>query len=79
MKKGNTKKLIRNFIVFVGLIFLTLWVILKDQSITDIIMRAANIIRAQYIRSVICILDSARKEISAAAGSPSTATSIMPA
>ena len=36
MKKGSTKTLIRNFILFIALIVLTLWVILKDQSITAI-------------------------------------------
>ena len=36
MKNDNIKKMIRNFIVFILLIFLTLWVILKDQSITEI-------------------------------------------
>ena len=36
MKKGSTKTLIRNFMLFIALILLTLWVILKDQSITAI-------------------------------------------
>lgn len=43
MKQGNIKKLIRNFIVFILLIFLTLWVILKDQSITEIIQVLDNV------------------------------------
>ena len=55
MKKGNTKKLIRNFIVFVGLIFLTLWVILKDQSITEILDVLDNV-RMQYVViGIICM------------------------
>ena len=48
MKKGNIKKLIRNFIVFVGLIFLTLWVILKDQSVTEILDVLDNV-KIQFV------------------------------
>ena len=55
MKKGNTKKIIRNFIVFVGLIFLTLWVILKDQSITEIIDVLDNVKMQYVIIGIICM------------------------
>lgn len=48
MKQGNIKKLIRNFIVFILLIFLTLWMILKDQSITEII-NVLNDVKIQYV------------------------------
>ena len=55
MKKGNIKKLIRNFIVFVGLIFLTLWVILKDQSITEILDVLDNVKIQFVIIGIICM------------------------
>ena len=55
MKKGNTKKLIRNFIVFVGLIFLTLWVILKDQSITEIVDVLDNVKMQYVIIGIVCM------------------------
>ena len=49
MKQGNIKKLIRNFIVFILLIFLTLWMILKDQSITEII----NVLNAVLLSQIM--------------------------
>ena len=55
MKMGNTKKLIRNFIVFVGLILLTLWVILKDQSITEILDVLENVKMQYVIVGIICM------------------------
>ena len=55
MKKGNIKKLIRNFIVFVGLIFLTLWVILKDQSVTEILDVLDNVKIQFVIIGIICM------------------------
>ena len=55
MKKGNIKKLIRNFIVFVGLIFLTLWVILKDQSITEILDILDNVKMQYVIIGIVCM------------------------
>ena len=55
MKNGNIKKLIRNFIVFVGLIFLTLWVILKDQSITDILDVLDNVKMQYVIIGIVCM------------------------
>ena len=55
MKKGNTKKLIRNFIVFVILIFLTLWVILKDQSITEILEILDNVKMQYVVIGIICM------------------------
>ena len=48
MKSNSIKKLIRNFTVFIALIFLTLWIILKDQSITDILDVLDNV-KMQYI------------------------------
>ena len=47
MDKG-TKKLIKNIIVFLALILVTLWVILKDQSITEIISVFDNV-KFQYV------------------------------
>lgn len=55
MKNGNIKKLIRNFIVFVGLIFLTLWIILKDQSITEILDVLDNVKIQFVIIGIICM------------------------
>ena len=56
MKSGNNvKKIIRNFLLFIVLIFLTLWVILKDQSIMDIISAFDNV-KWQYILvGIICM------------------------
>ena len=55
MKKGNTKKMIRNFGIFIALIILTLWVILKDQSITEIIDVFSNV-KMQYVYiGIICM------------------------
>ena len=48
MKNSNIKKLIRNFVVFIFLIVLTLWVILKDQSITEI-LDVLNNVKMQYV------------------------------
>lgn len=36
MKNNNTKKMVRNFILFALLIFLTLWIMLKDQDAGEI-------------------------------------------
>ena len=55
MKKGSIKKLIRNFIVFVGLIFLTLWVILKDQSITEILDVLNNVTMKYVYIGIACM------------------------
>ena len=55
MKDNSTAKLIRNFIFFVALIFFTLWVILKDQSITEIVGVFDNV-KIQYIFiGIICM------------------------
>mgnify|MGYP002626241662 CR=1 FL=1 len=48
MKDNSTKKLIRNFFIFITLILVTLWVILKDQSITEIISVFDNV-KPQYV------------------------------
>lgn len=48
MKSNSTKKLIRNFFIFIALILITLWVILKDQSITEIISVFDNV-KGQYV------------------------------
>ena len=55
MKKGSIKKIIRNFIVFVGLIFLTLWVILKDQSITEILDVLNNVTMKYVYIGIACM------------------------
>ena len=53
---NNIKKLIRNFIFFIALILLTLWVILKDQSITEII-RVFDNVKPQFILAgIICMV-----------------------
>lgn len=44
----NTKSIIKNFILFMLLICLTLWIILKDQSITEILKVFENI-KIQYV------------------------------
>ena len=52
---GSTKKLVRNFVVFIALILLTLWVILKDQIITDI-LDVYKDVKMQYIFiGIICM------------------------
>ena len=56
MKNDNIKKMIRNFVVFILLIFLTLWVILKDQSITEI-LDVLNNVKNQYVFvGIICMV-----------------------
>ena len=56
MKNDNIKKMIRNFIVFILLIFLTLWVILKDQSITEI-FEVLNNVKIKYVFvGIICMI-----------------------
>ena len=53
---GSTKKLIRNFVVFVALILLTLWVILKDQSITEI-LDVYKDVKMQYVFiGILCMV-----------------------
>jgi len=53
---GSAKKIIRNFAVFVVLIFLTLWIILKDQSITEIINVYSNV-KMQYVYiGILCMV-----------------------
>ena len=53
---GSTKKLIRNFVVFVTLILLTLWVILKDQSITEI-LDVYKDVKMQYVLiGILCMV-----------------------
>ena len=55
MKDNSVKKLIRNILVFLVLILLTLWVILKDQSITEII-RVFDNVKWQYVWiGIICM------------------------
>ena len=53
---GSTKKLVRNFVVFVALILLTLWVILKDQSITEIVDVYKDV-KMQYVFiGILCMV-----------------------
>ena len=53
---GSTKKLVRNFVVFVALILLTLWVILKDQSITEI-LDVYKDVKMQYVLiGILCMV-----------------------
>ena len=53
---GSTKKLVRNFVVFVVLILLTLWVILKDQSITEIVDVYKDV-KMQYVFiGILCMM-----------------------
>ena len=55
MEKGSNKKLIRNFAVFIVLILVTLWVILKDQSIMDILVVLEDV-KIQYVFvGIICM------------------------
>lgn len=53
---GSTKKTIRNFAVFVVLILLTLWVILKDQSITEIIDVFSNVKMQFVFIGILCMV-----------------------
>lgn len=56
MKDNSTKKLIRNFFIFIVLIILTLWVILKDQSITEIVSVFDNV-KGQYVLiGILCMI-----------------------
>ena len=48
MEENSVKKLIRNIVFFLVLILLTLWVILKDQSISEII-KVFNDVKWQYV------------------------------
>lgn len=48
MEEKNTKKLVRNFAIFIALILLTLWVLLKDQSIEDILVVFRNV-KVQFV------------------------------
>ena len=53
---GSAKKTIRNFAVFVVLILLTLWVILKDQSITEIIDVFSNVKMQFVFIGILCMV-----------------------
>ena len=53
---GSTKKTIRNFAIFVVLILLTLWVILKDQSITEIIDVFSNVKMQFVFIGILCMV-----------------------
>ena len=53
---GSAKKTIRNFAVFVALILLTLWVILKDQSITEIIDVFSNVKMQFVFIGIFCMV-----------------------
>lgn len=53
---GSTKKTIKNFAVFVVLILLTLWVILKDQSITEIIDVFSNVKMQFVFIGILCMV-----------------------
>ena len=55
MKDNSTKKLIKNIIIFLALIILTLWVILKDQSITEIIRVFDNVKGEFVLIGIICM------------------------
>lgn len=55
MDKGNIKKLLRNMLVFIGLICLTLWLILKDQSIMEILDVIKNVQVIYVIIGVLCM------------------------
>ena len=52
----SAKKTIRNFAVFVVLILLTLWVILKDQSITEIIDVFSNVKMQFVFIGILCMV-----------------------
>ncbi len=55
MKDNSTKKLIKNMLFFIVLIFLTLFIILKDQSIMDIVKVFDNV-KIQYVFiGIICM------------------------
>lgn len=56
MKDNSTKKLIRNFAVFIALILITLWVILKDQSIIEIISVFDNVKPQYIIIGILCMV-----------------------
>lgn len=57
MKNNSSiKKLIRNFAFFIALILLTLWIILKDQSITDIISVFDNVKWQFILIGIICMI-----------------------
>ncbi len=53
---GSAKKTIRNFAVFVVLILLTLWIILKDQSITEIIDVFSNVKMQFVFIGILCMV-----------------------
>lgn len=48
MEKTKKKGLLRNFAIFILLIILTLWILLKDQSMVDII-KILRTVKIQYI------------------------------
>ena len=54
--KNNIKTIIRNFVFFIALILLTLWIILKDQSITEIVSVFDNV-KIQYVLiGILCMI-----------------------
>lgn len=55
MEIRSNKKLLRNFAIFVILIFFTLWILLKDQSIFEIIDILKNV-KIQFIVIAICCM-----------------------
>lgn len=55
MERRSNKKLLRNFAIFVILIFFTLWILLKDQSIFEIIDILKNV-KIQFIVIAICCM-----------------------
>ncbi len=56
MEKKSNKKIVRNFIFFILLILLTLWIILKDQSILEIVDVIKNV-KLQYVAiAILCMV-----------------------
>ena len=53
--KKNSKSIIRNFILFIALIWLTMWVIFKDQSVTEILNIIKNIKIQYVIIGILCM------------------------
>ena len=56
MKNNNTKKMVRNFILFALLIFLTLWIMLKDQDAGEIFRIIGHSNGLFIIIGIICMV-----------------------
>ena len=55
MENNSAKKLLRNFVGFISLMLLTLWIILKDQSILDILAVLKDVKIIYVLIGILCM------------------------